>query len=343
MEGKYDDLELAFISEELYFHGDYLYNLFLKDIESKKLRDSGELLESFDFKVTKHGIDPVTPIPVETGFQFVSYFPANPMDALEAFGSIVGDNLHFIRNSNGQMIRKIGPNWINGIGDAQPEEGYLVKMFNNDEIVYPVAAKSSGKTTIIPSHFIFEGGNAAEPVYTMYIDGLEIGDEVAAYNGNVILGSMSVTSENVYNNALPVFSRLTNGDGYVAGEPILLKVWSNDNIVMAEFEMESVYNSYVSNVYPGNDGEFSVVNITKGAILSGEVVVYPNPATDVINIAFPSDISNVTIINYVGQSVYSSKVNSSNVQINTNNFEAGIYIIRIQTCKGMEIQKIIIK
>jgi hypothetical protein len=308
--------------------------------------ENGYLVKMFSddsFSIEGMAIDPTTPIPVETGFQFVSYFPANPMDALEAFGSIVGDNLHFIRNSNGQMIRKIGPNWINGIGDAQPGEGYLVKMFNNDEIVYPVAAKSSGKTTIAPSHFIFEGGNAAEPVYTMYIAGLEIGDEVAAYNGDVILGSMSVTSYNVYNNSLPVFSQLTNGQGYVAGEPISLKVWSNDNVVTAEFEMESVYNSYVSDVYPDNDGEFSVVYITKGAIPTEEMVVYPNPATDVINIASPYDISNVTIYNYVGQPVYSWVVNSSNVRVNSNDFKAGIYIIRIQTCRGIETHKVTIK
>jgi len=35
------------------------------------------------------------------------------------------------------MIRKIGPNWINGIGQAKPGEGYLVKMFSDGELIYP--------------------------------------------------------------------------------------------------------------------------------------------------------------------------------------------------------------
>ena len=295
------------------------------------------------FTIMGAPVNPATPIDVAVGFQFVSYFPTAPMDALVAFGTIVGDDLDFIRNSAGQMLRKIGPVWVNGIGDAMPGEGYLVKMYAEGEIIYPAVAKSSGKTTLTPSHLIFEGGNAAEAVYTMYINGLELGDEVAAYNGDVVLGSMTVTSDNAYDNALPVFSQLTNGQGYVAGEPITLKVWSNDNIAMIDFEMESVYNSYVSNVYPNNDGEFSVVNLTKGATLSGELVVYPNPASDVITIASSNDISNVTIYNYVGQTVYSSNVSSSKVQINTNNLEAGIYIIRIQTCRGIETQKVTIK
>ena len=302
-----------------------------------------KMLSADSFTICGEPVAPGTPIDVELGFQFVSYFPAAPMDALVAFETIVGDDLDFIRNSAGQMLRKIGPVWVNGIGDAMPGEGYLVKMFAPGQIIYPEPVKLSGKTSITPSHLLFEGGNAAEPVYTMYIKGLELGDEVAAYNGDVILGSITVTSDNAYNNALPVFSQLTNGQGYVAGETISLKVWSNDNVVVADFEMESVYNSYVSNVYPGNDGEFSVVNVTKDAILSGELLVYPNPATDVINITSPSDISNVTIYNYVGQTVYSINVNSSNVQINSNDFKAGIYIIRIQTCRGLETQKVTIK
>jgi len=309
------------------------------------ISDEGYLVKMYaDDSFTIYGvqIDPATPIAVETGFQFVSYFPKTPMDALLAFGTIIGDNLDFIRNSQGQTLRKIGPNWVNGIGDCQSGEGYLVKMYADGEIIYPASAKSSGIITIVPSHLIFDGGNAAEAVYTMYINGLEIGDEVAAFKGDIILGSMTVTSNNVYNNALPVFSELTNGQGYVSGESISLKVWSNDNIAVADFEMESVYNSYVSNVYPGNDGEFSVVNITKGATLVEELVVYPNPANNLLNIASSSDISNISMYNYVGQTVYTSNVNSSNIQINTNDFEAGIYIIKIQTCRGIETQKLII-
>ncbi|MCF8302243.1 MAG: fibrobacter succinogenes major paralogous domain-containing protein [Bacteroidales bacterium] len=82
-------------------------------------------------------IDPTTPIPVQTGYQFLSYLPTEPLDAMEAFESIIGDDLEFIRNMYGDVINKIGPNWINGIGDAQPGEFYLVKMLGDGELVYP--------------------------------------------------------------------------------------------------------------------------------------------------------------------------------------------------------------
>lgn len=59
MEGKFNDLELLFIREVLDQHGEYLSDLFTEDIEKKKLRDTGALLESISYDVSSYGIDPV--------------------------------------------------------------------------------------------------------------------------------------------------------------------------------------------------------------------------------------------------------------------------------------------
>jgi len=58
-----------------------------------------------------------------------------------------------------------------------------------------------------------------------------------------------------------------------------------------------------------------------------------------INISSPNQINSVVIYNYVGQSVYEG----NSTQINTSNFDAGVYIIRIETYKGIETQKVAIK
>ncbi|MBI9038747.1 MAG: hypothetical protein JEY97_11490, partial [Bacteroidales bacterium] len=167
----------------------------------------GYLVKMFapdSFSINGLIVDPATPIPVEQGFQFVSYFPENAMDALIAFETIMDDNLDYIRNSDGQTLRKIGPIWVNGIGDCQSGEGYLVKMFAEGEIIYPASVKSSGITRITPTQFIFEGGNPAEAVYTIYVAGLNIGDEIAAFDGEKMIGSTRINSENVFENELPV-------------------------------------------------------------------------------------------------------------------------------------------
>ncbi|MBI9037217.1 MAG: hypothetical protein JEY97_03720 [Bacteroidales bacterium] len=84
-----------------------------------------------------NNIDPQTPIQLNEGYQFVAYLPSNSMNALTAFQTILNENLKFIRNSSGNMILKIGPNWVNGIGDAKPKEGYLIRMNLDDVLVYP--------------------------------------------------------------------------------------------------------------------------------------------------------------------------------------------------------------
>jgi len=124
------------------------------------------------------------------------------------------------------MLRKIGPNWVNGIGDANPTEGYLVKLIGEETLIYPESGKSSFTSTPTPQHYIFEGGNAADPVYTIYADGLEMGDEVAVFDGNKMLGSTIVSSEDVFSNNIAIFNTLNSGSGYEVGNKISLKVWS---------------------------------------------------------------------------------------------------------------------
>ncbi len=310
--------------------------------------DEGYLFKMFaddSFTITGSLVNPSTPVPVAFGFQFVSYFPENPMDALDAFATIIGDDLDFIRNSQGQTLRKIGPNWINGIGDCQPGEGYLVKMFADGEIIYPASAKSSNKTTIHPINFIFKGGNPAEAVYSIYIKGLEIGDEVAAFDGDKIVGSTRINSEDVFENELAVFSSRIEGQGYKAGNQITLKVLSDNNIVSADFTMETIYDSYVSDVYPEGDGKYSIVNITKGRLSEAEEIinVYPNPATNKITIQSTNEIIGVVITNSVGQVMYKGSHKNSLININTESFENGIYFIRIESENSIFNKKIIIE
>jgi len=315
--------------------------------------DEGYLVKMFaDNSFTIDGllVDPSTPIILPPGFKFISYFPESAMDALIAFGTIIGDDLDFIRNSQGQTLRKIGPNWVNGIGDCMPGEGYLVKMYADGEIIYPATAKSSGKVAVVPSHFDFEGGNAADPVFTIYVEGLEIGDEVAAYEGNVMVGSTVIVSENTLENSLPIFSTLTSQKGYVNGNNIILKVWDDQlqNQVSSTYTLVDEYEeAYFESTYPSEDGEFSVINITKGSSdnidVETNVSIYPNPASDVLNVVANTNIKRVRIINFIGQIMFDNSVNNSSININTSVYQSGVYIISVETSNGVITEKITIK
>ena len=293
--------------------------------------------------INGEAVNPQTSIELNTGFQFVSYLPNETLNALDAFSNILNENLQFVRNSEGSILRKIGPNWVNGIGDVSPGEGLLINMFSDDILIYNlmVNTKSRSYEKPQPIHFNFEGGNPADPVYTLYISGLEIGDEVAAFDGDKMIGAMKINSQNVFENELPVFSTLTDGEGYIQGNPIILKVWNHvsKNVENVEFTLENVSDAYEENVYPAGDGEFSIVNITKSKDREKSITIYPNPAENVINISYPNQINKVTIFNYVGQTVY----HGNSTRINTDNFKAGVYIIRVETNEGPTTEKITIK
>jgi len=74
---------------------------------------------------------------------------------------------------------------------------------------------------------------------------------------------------------------------------------------------------------------------------SGSVSIYPNPATDVVNVKSDYNITNIEVMNYIGQVVYSKKETDSRlVKINTSSFEAGVYFVKVTTSQGVRTAKI---
>jgi hypothetical protein len=303
--------------------------------------------------ITGEKVNISTPIQLETGFQFISYFLDYSINALDAFEVILNDNLDFIRNSDGSTVRKIGPNWVNGIGDCHPGDGFLVKMFADDELIYPATAVKSiiSKDKIATTHFYFNGGNAADPVFTIYVSGLEIGDEVAAYDGNVIVGAVKITSENYLENELAVFSTLTEGEGYISGNDIRFIVWDNDQQteLICEYEFLNPYGtSYLKRTYPEGDGKYSIVKFSKSGpgideINNETLTIYPNPASDYFIVQSELKINRIQLFNYSGIIVYESIPKSESLRINTENLTQGLYFVRVETENKTVTKQIIIE
>lgn len=80
------------------------------------------------------------------------------------------------------------------------------------------------------------------------------------------------------------------------------------------------------------------------------IKMYPNPASESVNIAFTSveaDNAVITVRNLMGQTVYTLNrdVNEGNnlVNVPVKNFANGIYMVTVQTSKGLSTQKLIVK
>jgi hypothetical protein len=78
-----------------------------------------------------------------------------------------------------------------------------------------------------------------------------------------------------------------------------------------------------------------------GNPVNGSLSLYPNPATDVVNIVSGYKIREVEIINYIGQMIFKiENVNLKNLKVDISAFRAGFYFVKVTTVGGTRITKI---
>jgi hypothetical protein len=69
--------------------------------------------------------------------------------------------------------------------------------------------------------------------------------------------------------------------------------------------------------------------------------VYPNPATSVVNITSKNLISQITVINFLGQKVLSVANSSANAAVNIASLLAGTYALQVITPQGTATVKVV--
>ncbi|MDG1245844.1 MAG: T9SS type A sorting domain-containing protein [Polaribacter sp.] len=69
--------------------------------------------------------------------------------------------------------------------------------------------------------------------------------------------------------------------------------------------------------------------------------MYPNPASDVLNISAQSTINSVEIFNVLGQKVITMQVENTSAEINVSNLNAGIYLIKYEINNSSSTKKFV--
>ncbi|MCX6182773.1 MAG: T9SS type A sorting domain-containing protein [Bacteroidetes bacterium] len=97
-------------------------------------------------------------------------------------------------------------------------------------------------------------------------------------------------------------------------------------------------------------GTLKVAKLTVGEksnginlITENKLAVYPNPSTGLVNVSLNnanSDLITVSVSNVLGQTIYSTQSTQSNVNIDLNGKNAGIYYITVQTAAGTTTQRL---
>ncbi|TVQ15268.1 MAG: T9SS C-terminal target domain-containing protein, partial [Bacteroidetes bacterium] len=105
--------------------------------------------------------------------------------------------------------------------------------------------------------------------------------------------------------------------------------------------------SYTANIrISSNDAENSLIIIPVTLVVEQEVNiadnmqifsinVFPNPASNIVNIISEYEIEQITIVNMLGQKVYSSNVNNQRAVFDVSGYKDGMYFIHVLTQQGI--------
>ena len=109
------------------------------------------------------------------------------------------------------------------------------------------------------------------------------------------------------------------------------------------------YEYYVTAVWdPEGESDPSntwMVDVITGIedVLFNSTMVYPNPASEVVNIKSDFDITSIRVFNHSGQVVAEKMVHNKMYQFNTSQYNAGLYFFQIETTEGTISKRIIIQ
>ena len=206
-------------------------------------------------------------------------------------------------------------------------------------------------TKVNAQHFNFEGGNPSEPFWTLYIaeatlnsTDLVAGDEIAIFDGEIMVGAITLTQvctpENQFDNVLLAFNTLASGNpGYTPGNDVFFKCWDASlEIEIPDFEIsfDNPYgDAWVQNVFPSEDGEYSIVHLSFNWITIGIIAGTVTNAT----IAEPIEGALVTV-----EGTSFSDITASDGTYLIEDVETGIYTLTAnaagyypETITGVEV------
>jgi len=125
-----------------------------------------------------------------------------------------------------------------------------------------------------------------------------------------------------------------------------------DEITLSGYNNETYFAFYAFSDTSGVDNDLFIDNfqITASSLSDTAGVedeslitlnMYPNPASDVLNISAQSTINTVEIFNVLGQKVITMQVENTSAEINVSNLNAGIYLIKYEINNSISTKKFV--
>ncbi|MBT7788342.1 MAG: T9SS type A sorting domain-containing protein [Calditrichaeota bacterium] len=308
-----------------------------------KMSDADELVMS------GMTVDWDLPIPLLQGWQMISYYPAQPVDATIALSGLV-ELLLIAKDEQGRFYSP--PFGFSNMGEMEPGKGYQLKLSEDAELVYrlreeeELAGLSDNSN---PVHFQTPSITSRNMSLLVYTDTQARG-EIGAFCGDQLVGFGLIQSGQCGVSVWGDDRSTNNPDGLLENQSYRLVLWDAENEKTMEIQdLEIILGDGL--VY--HTDEFTVVKINNLADVPNEFYLssaYPNPfnMTTVIPFGLSDQVMvNIGVYDVKGrliQTLRNEKMEAGHHKLvwEAKGFSTGIYFVRMDCSHRSFIQKAIL-
>ncbi len=300
-------------------------------------------------------------IPLKAGWNIISYPRTDLVNAMSVVQSLIDQKkLIKVLDESGNSIEnwaKYG-GWKNNIGNFVPGKAYKINV-STDAVL--TIQQSYTKSTVIQPRKEFTtyyqpafDGNGTNHMNINLVGlqemGVGIGDEIAAFDGNVCVGALKITASNLaQGSASLIASSSTDSksmDGFNDGNAIQLYLWNSVTGNESEVKSETISgqmdyqgnNTVLINLKSLSTGTKNLENMLK-------IEVFPNPSVGKVTVRFsqiPDMGSRIEILDMSGRKVALRTITGLSEEFNLESQPAGLYLVKSILGSEELIQKLII-
>jgi len=298
---------------------------------------------------------------LKAGWNIISFPHTDMVNAMSVVQSLIDQNkLIKVQDEAGNSIENWGVfgGWKNGIGNFLPGKAYKINMNADATLtIQQNYLKSANILSEVEKTDYFSTrieGNGTDQMNINIVDlqmaGLSVGDELAAFDGKICVGTLKITEDQVTSGASLIASFSTDNliqDGFKEGDKIQLYAWNHllgsESVVQAETingQMQYEKNASVL---------VKLKSLTTGVRKMDDLVkidIFPNPSAGKVNVRFsqlPEAGSRIDILDLSGRKVASRLISGSSEVFNLDREPKGIYLVKAELGTSEVIQKLIVE
>ena len=286
-------------------------------------------------------------IPLKSGWNIISFPRTDLVDAMDIIQSLIDQNkLMKVQDEVGNSIENWGifGGWKNAIGNFIPGKAYKVKS-NADAVI--TIHENYLKSATIPftaakaEYFLTKiEGNGTDHMNINIVGlqeaGLSIGDELAAFDGDVCVGSLKITKNNMIDGTAGLVASASSDaqkpDGFKEGSIIRIVGWNK--LTNKEFQVQPELLNGQLNYQKEASVLIRMKSLTPDTKIIDDRIkteVYPNPCNGNFTVrlsAIPETGGRIEILDISGRNILSRGILETAEEFNLDHQQPGIYIVK---------------